>query len=121
MAGGFEDLNCWKACQELKLYLKENVLSVLPNDEKYELYSQIRRASRSATANIAEGYGRYYDKDQIKYLVQARGSVTEILDHCIEALNWTYIPENELVIIRGKIDDCLKLINGYIRFLRNKK
>jgi four helix bundle protein len=59
MANGFEDLNCWKACQELKLYIKENVLVKLPNNEKYELYSQLRRASRSATANIAEGFGRF--------------------------------------------------------------
>lgn len=62
MASGFEDLNCWKACQELKFYIKENVLVKLPNDEKFDLFSQLRRASRSATANIAEGYGRYYDK-----------------------------------------------------------
>ncbi|MGB0789815.1 MAG: four helix bundle protein, partial [Marinirhabdus sp.] len=84
MAKNFEDLKCWQACQEFKIYLKNEVLTELPSDEKYDLYNQIRRASRSATANIAEGYGRYYPKDQIKYLVQARGSVTEILDHIIE-------------------------------------
>lgn len=58
--------------------------------------------------------------NQIKYLVQARGSITEILDHIIEARVWNYINDEKELKIRNQIDLCLKLINGYIRFLRNK-
>lgn len=57
MAGNFEELHCWQACYSLKVYLKENVLNKLPKTEKFELYSQILRAARSSTANIAEGWG----------------------------------------------------------------
>ena len=91
MANGFEDLECWQRCNELKSFLKENVLCKLPASERYELYSQILRASRSATANIAEGWGRYHYKENIKYLYNARGSVAEILDHALEAKSWNYI------------------------------
>ena len=120
MADNFEKLQCWQACNDLKLYLKENILCHLPKSERFELYSQMLRASRSATANIAEGWGRYHYKENIKFLLNARGSVAEILDHSLEAKSWDYISESNLDIIRTKVDDCIKLINGYIRYLRKQ-
>ena len=118
MADSFERLECWQRCNELKMFLKENVLSKLPASERYELYSQILRASRSSTANIAEGWGRYHYKDNIKFLVNARGSIAEILDHTIEAKNWNYISEDTLKEIRNQTTRCMLVINGYIRYLR---
>ena len=118
MADSFENLECWQRCNELKIFLKENVLLKLPNSERYELYSQILRASRSATANIAEGWGRYHFKENIKYLYNARGSVAEILDHALEARSWNYITDETLEEIRLKIIRCVQIINGYIRYLR---
>lgn len=76
MAENFETLECWQRCNELKIFLKENVLSKLPASERYELYSQILRASRPSTANIAEGWDRYHYKDNIKFLINARGSAS---------------------------------------------
>ena len=118
MSDNFESLECWQRCNELKIFLKENVLRKLPASERYELYSQILRASRSATANIAEGWGRYHYKDNIKFLVNARGSVAEILDHGIEAKSWEYINDEILKEIRNQTTRCLQVINGYIRYLR---
>jgi four helix bundle protein len=118
MADNFESLECWQRCNELKMFLKENVLRKLPASERYELFSQILRASRSATANIAEGWGRYHFKDNIKYLVNARGSVAEILDHAIEAESWNYITKETLMDIRSQTTRCMQVINGYIRYLR---
>ncbi len=120
MADNFEKLQCWQSCDELKKYLKENVLIHLPKEERYELYSQILRASRSATVNIAEGWGRYYYKENVKFLLNARGSVSELLDHSIEAKAYDYISDSILMEIRIKIDKCIKLINGYIRYLRKQ-
>ena len=118
MADSFESLECWQRCNELKMFLKENVLRKLPSSERYELYSQILRASRSATANIAEGWGRYHFKDNIKFLVNARGSVAEILDHALEAKSWDYISDETLKEIRSQTTRCMQIINGYIRYLR---
>ena len=120
MADNFEKLQCWQACQELKAFLKEQVLSKLPKEEKYDLYSQILKASRSSTANIAEGWGRYHYKDNIKFLLNARGSVAELLDHTLEAKECNYISESTLGKIRTLIDKCIQLINGYIRYLRKQ-
>ena len=90
----------------------------LPNSERYELHSQILRASRSATANIAVGWGRYHYKENIKFLFNARGSVAEIMDHALEARSWNYIREETLEEIRCRTTRCIQLINGYIRYLR---
>ena len=118
MADNFESLECWQRCNELKLFLKENVLRKLPPSERYELFSQILRASRSSTANIAEGWGRFHFKDNIKYLVNARGSVEVIVDHVIDAKSWNYISDETLNEVRSQTTRCMQVINGYIRYLR---
>ena len=120
MAGNFEELHCWQACYRLKVYLKENVLINLPKIERFELYSQILRAARSSTANIAEGWGRYHYKENINFLRYSRGSVAEILDHSIEAKDCDSINIETLNKVREQTERCIQLINGYIRFLRNK-
>jgi len=51
----FENLECWKQCRQLRLFVAREVLSQLPKEEKYRLGDQILRAARSTTANIAEG------------------------------------------------------------------
>ncbi|QQX75947.1 MULTISPECIES: four helix bundle protein [Aequorivita] len=120
MAENFEKLHCWQACYDLKTYLKTNISEKLPKTEKFELYSQILRASRSSTANIAEGWGRYHYKENINFLRFSRGSVAEILDHCIEAKDCDYINLETLNEIRSKTEKCIQLINGYIRYLQNR-
>ncbi len=55
----FEDLGCWQKARELRNDVK-NLINTFPDFEKYELVSQMRRASRSVTHNIAEGYGRFH-------------------------------------------------------------
>ena len=120
MAEGFESLQCWQECFELKQFIRSDILPKLPKTERFELSSQILRAVRSATANIAEGYGRYHYKDNVRFLIHARGSLTELLDHGIEAKACTYIDEDELEQLRTKIGTCIRLINGYIKYLRKE-
>lgn len=120
MYKNFEELHCWQACYEFKNYLKQNVLNKMPTSEKFELHSQILRAARSSTANIAEGWGRFHYKENINFLRYSRGSISEILDHCIEAKDCEYISLENLNEVRSQIDKCIKLINGYIRFLKTQ-
>lgn len=120
MANNFEDLECWQRCYELKNFLKKDILPKLPASEKFQLHSQILRASRSSTANIAEGWGRYHYKENIKFLLNARGSVAEILDHSIEAFDCHYIVSENLLEVRSQTTRCLQVINGYIRYLRKE-
>lgn len=109
----FEDLECWKASRELYRELRKNTLPSFPQDEKFRLVDQIVRASRSVTANIAEGYGRYHYLDEAKFLSNPRGSLHEVLDHLITSKDDSYISETQLNDFRIKIDTAIRLLNGY--------
>ncbi|ACB76736.1 four helix bundle protein [Opitutus terrae] len=79
----FEDLECWKAGREVRLFVAKQVVPLLPISEKHRLSDQIIRAARSITANIAEGYGRFHHLENAKFCSIARGSACEGLDHLI--------------------------------------
>lgn len=89
-----------------------------PKEERFELTKQIKRSSRSVTANIAEGYGRHHHQENIQFCRQARGSLTETLDHLITATDEKFIKESELKIFREEYGHCIRLLNGYIAYLR---
>lgn len=67
---------------------------------------------------IAEGHGKFYFKDQINYCVIARGSLSETLNHLIDAMDSGYIQKEGLTSLKSDIDETGKLLNGYISFLR---
>ncbi len=114
----FESLECWKACQELRVYLRTHVVALLPQRENFELRSQLTRAARSTTANIAEGYGRYHFLENRKFCLNARGSLFEILDHLITAHEEAYITPETLATARQQILHAVKILNGYIAWIK---
>jgi four helix bundle protein len=115
----FEDLECWKACRHLRLFVTRKVVSILPRDEKFELASQLRRAARSTTANIAEGYGRFHYRDNYKFCSNSRGSLFEVLDHLITANDDGYIDNELFAEGRALFDQARRILNGYMNYLRN--
>jgi len=116
----FEDLECWKAARELGEFVVTKILPALPKDEKYRLADQMLRAARSITANIAEGYGRFHYLDSSKFLSNARGSAYELLDHLITAEAEKLIPTGLLQDGRELVDRAVRLLNGYLRYLKGK-
>ncbi len=113
----FTELEVWKKARILKNEVFE-LVKAFPNEEKYCLADQLIRASCSVNSNISEGHGRYTFKDQIHFCVQARGSLSETYNHLIDALDCSYINEEQLKYFRAKIDEIERLLNGYISFLR---
>lgn len=113
-----EDLECWKACRELRQFVAKEVLPVLPKDERYRLGDQMLRAARSTTANIAEGYGRYHYMDNAKFCSNSRGSCWEVLDHLITANDENMISLELVQKGRELVDHAIKLINGYMNYLK---
>jgi four helix bundle protein len=93
----------------------------LPSFEKFELASQIRRASVSLTNNIAEGHGRYHIPDQLRFLVQARGSLEELIDDLNVCFDETYLPPAEVDQLKQLGWRVHNIINGYGRYLRQRK
>jgi len=116
----FEDLDCWKKCTALRRKLSARVKS-FPSEEKYRLIDQIVRAARSVTANLAEGFGRFHYQEYAQYCRQSRGSLYELIDHLIVALDEGYISESELKDFKDEIEKCLAVLNGFINYLLNAK
>ena len=112
----FEELDCWKKSVALRKKLSL-LVKTFPADEKFRLIDQILRASRSVTANIGEGFGRFHYQEYIQYCRQSRGSLYEIIDNLIVAADEKYITESELNEMRKEINECLAVLNGFINYL----
>jgi len=108
----FEDLECWKQCRMLRLFVARQVVPALPRDERYRLGDQLLRAARSTTANIAEGYGRFHYLDNAKFCSNARGSCWEVLDHLIAGNDESLISAELLGRGREFVAHAVKLLNG---------
>lgn len=115
----FEDLDVYQVAREFRKAMY-GVAKRLPQEEKFGLTSQIRRAAVSLTNNIAEGHGRFHFLEQIKFMLQSRGSVEELLDDLNVCADERYLPIPEIESFRQEGWRVHKLINGYIRFLRTR-
>ncbi|MBQ6018845.1 MAG: four helix bundle protein [Clostridia bacterium] len=73
----YRDLNVWQKAMELAEYTY-NLCSLLPEEERFGLISQMQRAAVSIPSNIAEGHGRNSDKEFIRFLMIANGSKCEL-------------------------------------------
>lgn len=117
---GYKDLDCYKESRKMRIYIS-TLCSKFPADEKYLLVSQMKRSSRSVTANIAEGYGRYTYTDTRNFFIIARGSAIETTEHLTTAFDEKYINEEDLKTGETLCETVCKLINGYISYLDKAK
>ena len=116
----FEELDCWKKATALRKKLSQRV-KTFPSEERFRLIDQIIRSSRSATANIAEGYGRFHYQEFIQFCRQSRGSLLELIDHLIVAHDENYIDQKELEEFKQEIQECCAVLNGFINYLQKAK
>ena len=116
----FEDLECWKSCTEVRRFIMR-LLKKYPPYEKFALIDDMRRASRSTTHNIAEGFGRFHFQENIQFCRHSRGSLFELIDQLITSKDEKYITEDEYNQGRLLIDKALRLLNGYINYLSRQK
>ena len=116
----FEDLDVYQVARGFrkKMYA---VTRPLPDFEKYDLGSQIRRTAVSLTNNIAEGHGRYHFADQVRFFLGSRGSLQELVDDLNICADENYLGSEEIETLKGEAWLVLGLINGYLRYLRDRK
>jgi four helix bundle protein len=119
-ASTFEDLNVYQVAREFRKAMYRSAKR-LPEIEKFGLASQIRRAALSLTNNIAEGHRRYHYPDQIKFMLQSRGSLEELIDDLNTCADEDYFPTAEIDEMKESGWRLRQLIDGYIRYLRNQK
>lgn len=108
---GFEKLDVWKLGRELTKDIYKLSKS-FPDDEKFGLTSQIRRASISITSNIAEGTARGSGKEQARFTEISYGSLLEVLNQLIAAYDLEYITEKQLNDKRPLIEELANKLNS---------
>jgi four helix bundle protein len=116
----FEDLAVYQVAREFrkKMY---GVTRLLPDFEGFELAGQIRRAAVSLTNNIAEGHGRYHFADQVRFFLGSRGSLQELVNDLNVCADEKYLETDAVEALKNEARRCLGLINGYLRYLRDRK
>jgi len=107
----FEKLDVWS---DARMFIVEiyKLTKTMPVEEKYGLCSQIQRASVSIASNIAEGTTRISDKEKIRFIEIAYGSLMEVYCQLCIALDLLYITEKQLGDQKITIDMIAKKLNG---------
>ena len=118
---GLKRLKVWVRAKDFALKIHKQILPLLPVEEKWNLNQQLRRSSLSISANIAEGYGRFYYQDNVRFCYIARGSLEETLSHLTFAFEMNYISIELFKELEAEGEEIDKMLNGYIGFLKKSK
>ena len=117
----FEDLECWKAARELRIFVSQNIISKFPIDEKYALTSQLKRSSRSVSDNIAEGFGRGGNLEFIQFLEISHGSACECQSQLYRIVDRKYIPEGKFTELNNLCEEIKKITISLIHYLSSSE
>lgn len=112
----YKELKVWQKSYQLCLDLY-NITKGFPNDEKFGLTSQIRRAAVSVPSNIAEGYGRKTTPDYLRSLYISYGSNCELETQVLLSGDLGYIKEKETQALLEKIGEVERMLKALIKSL----
>jgi four helix bundle protein len=118
---GLETLQIWQRSLGFAKLVCIEILPLLPSQEKWALVEQLRRSVQSIPANIAEGYGRYYFQESVRFCYIARGSLEETFSQLALAYKLKYLPDDIYNSLIAEIQELRRVLNGYISFLKESK
>ncbi len=116
MVKHYKELIVWKKAMDLVTEIYR-LTDAFPENEKFGLVSQLRRAAVSIPSNIAEGQGRLSIGEFKQFLGHARGSLFEVETQILIANNLKLYNVTETPRILNLIEECGRLLNGLIRSL----
>lgn len=105
----FENLVCWQLARQLAVWIYKITIN-FPQEEKFGIISQMRRAGVSIAANLAEGTSRLTKKDQAHFSSISYSSTIELLNHLIIANDLKFISPFSYREGREKIDKLTHMI-----------
>jgi four helix bundle protein len=118
---GLQGLLLWQKAMDFAVGVCRNLLPILPAEEKWSLSPQFRRAVQSIPANIAEGYGRYYYQESVRFCYIARGSLEEAFTQLTIAYRLGYLTEEVYLHQDLLVKELRRILNGYIVYLKQSK
>ena len=86
-----------------------------PKEELFGIVSQMRRAAVSIPSNIAEGYGRLYDKETVKFLSNALGSASELETQLIISKDIGYLLIEDFQKLINQIEEIIRMLYALIK------
>ena len=114
-----KDLNVWQESIALVTLVYEKTKS-FPKDELFALTSQIRRSAISIPSNISEGAARESNKEFLRFLFIAQGSISELDTQLLIASNLTFLSKEDYILIAEKLISIRKMLSGLIKFRKQK-
>lgn len=112
MTFSFENLIVWQRAHQFVLQVYKSTQNY-PQDERFGLSSQFRRAAVSITANIAEGYKKLSKADKLRFFDIAQGSLEECRNYVILSYDLGYSDKETDEMMRNSIEEVSKLLNAY--------
>ena len=122
MAGwrDISEIAAWQRARELKIKI-DGLLSRPEFARRYKFCDQLGDSARSAPRNIAEGFGRFGNKEFAQFTRVAKGSEVETLNHLIDAHDQKLLSDDEFNELEHITRTALKAAVGLIRHLENTK
>ncbi|MFC3561852.1 four helix bundle protein [Pedobacter jamesrossensis] len=111
-------LDVWKKTHEKNMFIKKDIATKFPKEERFELTSQLTRPSLSIPLNIVEGSGRFTDKDFAHFLDTALGSTNEIDCCCLCASELKYISDEDYKKVNKSINEVRAMLISFLKFFR---
>ena len=115
----YKKLEVWKKAHKHYMFVRKNIAIKFPKEERFELTSQLLRASLSVPLNIVEGCGRFTDKDFAHFLDTSLGSINEVDYCCFAALELNYISQEEYDIVNKLVNEVRAMLISFLKFLRS--
>ena len=109
-----KDLKVWQKSMEFVVVIY-TMTKDFPKEEQFGIVSQMRRAAISIPSNIAEGYGRVYGKETIKFLSNALGSASELETQIIISKDLGFISTDCLQQLLGQIEEIIRMLSALIK------
>jgi len=116
-----DKLEVWVGAKDFAIAIYKEAVPHLPASEKYNLADQLKRSASSIPANIAEGHGRYYFLDNVRFCYIARGSLTEVQSHLSLARELGYLSDDVYNHLTLHAESIGKQLNNYIAYLRRSR
>ncbi|MDZ4718624.1 MAG: four helix bundle protein [Roseiflexaceae bacterium] len=113
----FRDLKVWQKSHQITLAIYK-ITATFPREELFGLTSQMRRASASVPANIAEGCGRNSESDFARFLTIAMGSASELEYHLLLSRDLSLLGEDEYVQLSTDLEEVKRMLTGFIQKLK---
>lgn len=115
----YKKFDVWKKAHEQYLFVKKNIAPKLPREEKFELTSQLLRASLSLPLSIVEGCGRFTDKEFSHFLDTSLGSTNETEYCCLIFFKMKYNSKEDYTNVLKLINKTRAMLINFLKLIRN--